>query len=53
MGYDDLKVIEAYRLAQSIAASAPVGATVKDALRAAELVDAMQLSISQHSWVAT
>ena len=53
MGYDDLKVIEAYRLAQSIAVGEPVGATIQDALRAAELVDAIQLSVRRHSWVVT
>ena len=53
MGYDDLKVIEALRLARSIEASAPVGATITDALRAAELVDAMQTSVIEHRWVTT
>ncbi len=53
MGYDDLKVIEALRLARSIDTGEPVGATIQDALRAAELVDAMQTSISDHAWVST
>jgi hypothetical protein len=53
MGYDDLKVIEAFRLARSIVAGEPIGATIHDALRAAELVDAMQTSISEHRWVRT
>ncbi|MET0999604.1 MAG: Gfo/Idh/MocA family oxidoreductase [Marmoricola sp.] len=53
MGYDDLKVIEALRLARSIDAGAPIGATIQDALRAAELVDALQTSISEHTWVTT
>ena len=53
MGYDDLKVIEALRLARSIDAGEPIGATIHDALRAAELVDAMQTSITSHSWVQT
>ena len=53
MGYDDLKVIEAVRLARSIVAGEPIGATIHDALRAAELVDAMQTSITSHSWVKT
>ena len=53
MGYDDLKVIEAFRLARSIVAGEPIGATIHDALRAAELVDAMQTSISEHRWVKT
>ena len=37
MGYDDLKVVEAYRLVRSIATGEPHGATVDDALRAAEI----------------
>ena len=53
MGYDDLKVIEAHRLARSIEAGEPVGATINDALRAAELVDAMQASVSEHRWIKT
>ena len=53
MGYDDLKVIEAVRLARSIVAGGPIGATIHDAKRAAELVDAMQTSITSHSWVKT
>jgi predicted dehydrogenase len=51
MGYDDLKVIEAYRLASSIVAGKPVGATIQDALRAAQTVDAMQTSIAERRWV--
>jgi len=35
MGYDDLKVVEAYHLVQSIATGQPRGATVADALVAA------------------
>ena len=46
MGYDDLKVIEAHRLVQSIATGQPVGATIHDALKAAEIVDAMAESAS-------
>jgi hypothetical protein len=37
MGYDDLKVVEAYRLVQSIATGEAQGATVDDALRAPRL----------------
>jgi len=51
LGYDDLKVIEAERLARSIADGKPAGATIHDALRAAQIVDAMQASISQRKWV--
>jgi predicted dehydrogenase len=53
MGYDDLKVIEAERLARSIVEGKPYGATIHDALRAARLVDAMQESVQQRRWVAT
>ena len=41
MGFDDLKVIEARRLVQSIADGKPHGATIEDALIAARTVDAM------------
>jgi predicted dehydrogenase len=51
LGYDDLKVIEAERLVRSIAEGKPHGATIHDALRAARIVDAMQESISQRTWV--
>ena len=36
MSYDDLKVIKAHRLVQSIATGQSVGATIHDALKAAE-----------------
>ena len=51
MGYDDLKVIEALRLATSIMEGKPVGATIHDALTAAALVDAMRTSVSERRWV--
>lgn len=51
MSYDDLKVIEAHRLVESIATGSPVGATVHDALVAAEIVDAMQTSAADRCWV--
>jgi predicted dehydrogenase len=51
MGFDDLKVIEAHRLIQSIASGHPVGATIEDAVRTAELVDALAESASQRRWV--
>lgn len=52
MGYDDLKVVEAERLARSIAEGKPHGATIHDALRAARLVDAMRASVEQRRWVS-
>ena len=41
MGYDDLKVVEAARLVESISTGVPHGATIDDAVVAAELVDAV------------
>ncbi|WP_375002358.1 Gfo/Idh/MocA family protein [Aeromicrobium sp. CTD01-1L150] len=52
MGYDDLKVVEAHRLVQSIAEGKPVGATVHDAATAAATVDAMLESARTRRWVA-
>jgi predicted dehydrogenase len=51
MGYDDLKVVEAYRLVQSIATGKPHGATVEDALTAAEIIEAMAESARSRRWV--
>ena len=51
MGYDDLKVIEAKRLVDSIADGKPHGATIHDAVVAAEIVDAMLESIDGRKWV--
>ncbi len=52
MSFDDLKVIEAHRLLQSIATAAPIGATVDDALRAAQLVDALAKSARERRWIS-
>jgi len=51
MGFDDLKVVEAHRLVQSIASGKPVGATIHDALVAARTVDAMRESAAGRCWV--
>ncbi|MEJ7636016.1 Gfo/Idh/MocA family oxidoreductase [Aeromicrobium sp.] len=51
MGYDDLKVIEARRLIESIATGTPSGATIHDAVVAAEIVDAMLISADERRWV--
>lgn len=51
MGFDDLKVIEAHRLVESIATGKAVGATIHDAVVAAEIVDAMIASSEQREWV--
>jgi predicted dehydrogenase len=52
IGFDDLKVIEARRLIESIATGTPVGATIHDALAAAKVVDAMILSSQERKWVS-
>jgi predicted dehydrogenase len=52
MSYDDLKVIEARRLVQSIADGKPRGATIHDALVAARTVDAMIASADERKWVS-
>jgi predicted dehydrogenase len=51
MGYDDLKLVEAYRLVQSIATGQADGATVEDALYAAEIMEAMAESARDRRWV--
>jgi predicted dehydrogenase len=51
MGYDDLKVIEASRFLQSIAQSKPRGATINDAVRAAQVLDAIVESAANGRWV--
>lgn len=52
MGYDDLKVIEAHRFLRSIAEGTPQGATLKDAIRSAEALDAMTRSVESGTWVS-
>lgn len=52
IGFDDLKVIEARRLVESVATGMPVGATIHDALRAAQAVDAMITSSDERKWVS-
>ncbi|MFI7603355.1 Gfo/Idh/MocA family protein [Actinoplanes sp. NPDC049681] len=51
MGYDDLKVIEAWHFLRSIAQGRPSGATLTDAVRSAEALDAMSTSVESGSWV--
>ena len=53
MSYDDLKVIEAGRLVRSILTGSPVGATIHDAVIAADLVDAMLESVETGTWTRT
>ncbi|WP_424858184.1 Gfo/Idh/MocA family protein [Streptomyces sp. SAI-170] len=50
MGYDDLKVIEAYRFLRSIAEGRPYGATLMDAVRSAAVLEAMERSASSGRW---
>ncbi|MFI6851120.1 Gfo/Idh/MocA family protein [Streptomyces sp. NPDC050416] len=52
MGYDDLKVIEAYRFLRSIAEGAPHGATLTDAVQSAAVLDAVSRSAASGAWVA-
>ncbi|MGW0911041.1 Gfo/Idh/MocA family protein [Streptomyces sp. NPDC002784] len=51
MGYDDLKVVEAYRFLRSIAEHRPYGATLTDAVRSADALDAMTRSATTGTWV--
>jgi predicted dehydrogenase len=51
MSYDDLKIVEAYRFVHSIATGEVWGATVEDALYAAELIHAMAESAQSRRWV--
>ncbi|GGI99345.1 Gfo/Idh/MocA family protein [Streptomyces brasiliensis] len=51
MGYDDLKVIEAYRFLRSIAEGTPYGATLADAVHSAAVLDATARSAESGAWV--
>ncbi|MCX4766502.1 Gfo/Idh/MocA family oxidoreductase [Streptomyces sp. NBC_01275] len=51
MGYDDLKVVEAYRFLRSIAEGTPYGATLADAVHSATVLEAMARSAQSGSWV--
>ncbi|MET7289438.1 Gfo/Idh/MocA family oxidoreductase [Streptomyces sp. NPDC005573] len=52
MGYDDLKVIEAYRFLRSVAEGEPYGpgATLVDAVHSAAVLDAMAESAATRAW---
>ncbi|MFE7071872.1 Gfo/Idh/MocA family protein [Streptomyces sp. NPDC057620] len=52
MGYDDLKVIEAYNFLRSIAEGTPYGATLEDAVHSATALDAMARSAEHGAWVS-
>ncbi|MFD9316246.1 Gfo/Idh/MocA family protein [Streptomyces sp. NPDC060053] len=51
MGYDDLKVVEAYRFLRSVAEGTPYGATLADAVHSATALEAMTRSAQSGSWV--
>ena len=51
LSYDDLKVIEAKRLLESIVTGQPPGANIGDALRAAEIAEAAKSAIPTEGWV--
>ncbi|MFF6875886.1 MULTISPECIES: Gfo/Idh/MocA family oxidoreductase [unclassified Streptomyces] len=50
MGYDDLKVIEAYRFLTSVAEGTAHGATLTDAVHSAAALDAMARSARSGTW---
>jgi len=52
LSYDDLKVIECASLVRSIAARSPQGATLTDAVRSAEALDAVVESAASGTWVS-
>jgi predicted dehydrogenase len=51
MGFDDLKVIEAANFLRSVAEGGPCGPTIDDAVRAAEVTDAIAESVRTGAWV--
>jgi len=51
MSFDDLKAVEAARFVQSIATGTPMGATLADAVRSAQLLDAIEASARTGAWV--
>jgi predicted dehydrogenase len=52
MSYDDLKIVEANRLVQSIATGKAHGASIEDALHVAEIIEAMAESARSRRWVS-
>ena len=51
MSYDDLKVIEGNNFIASIVDGKPRGATIADAVAAAETLDAITASVASRAWV--
>ncbi|WAC56384.1 Gfo/Idh/MocA family protein [Gordonia sp. SL306] len=52
MSYDDLKVIEAARFCASVRDKTSHGATIDDAVRSAQVLDAMTTSVREGTWVS-
>lgn len=52
MSYDDLKVVEAYNFLRSVAEGVAYGATLDDAVRSAEVLEAMTASAERGRWVS-
>ncbi|WOP39047.1 Gfo/Idh/MocA family oxidoreductase [Streptomyces sp. Li-HN-5-13] len=52
MGYDDLKVIEAYHFLRSVTDGTEHGATLQDAVASAVALDAMARSADERGWVS-
>ncbi|MEU0673606.1 Gfo/Idh/MocA family oxidoreductase [Streptomyces sp. NPDC006172] len=50
MGYDDLKVVEAYRFLRSVTEGRPYGTTLADAVHSATALDAMAESARTGTW---
>ena len=51
LGFDDLKVIEAYRFLRSVVEGRPYGATPADAVHSAAVLDAMARSAETRAWI--
>jgi predicted dehydrogenase len=52
MSYDDLKVIEAYNFLRSVTEGGARGATLDDAVRSADALEAMSASAERGTWVS-
>jgi predicted dehydrogenase len=51
LGFDDLKVIEAYRFLRSVVDGRPYGTTLDDAVYSAVVLDAMVRSAEMRTWI--
>ncbi|MDA8101673.1 MAG: Gfo/Idh/MocA family oxidoreductase [Nitrospiraceae bacterium] len=52
MGWDDLKVVEARNFLSSIHSGTPQGASIADALQTAALLEAVERSVRDRTWVS-